>query len=102
MFCFLTHARDGGDPPNDIAHILARDPDILTKPDSPLWGPPRTPYYWAEPLYGYYHSMDPWVIRRHATLLADAGIDTVIFDTTNRKTYRDVYLKICEVWTHPP
>jgi hypothetical protein len=43
--------------------------------------------------------MDPWALRRHATLLADAGIDTVIFDTTNRKTYRAVYLKICEVWT---
>lgn len=99
IFYFLTHARDGGELPNNIAHILARDPDILTKPNSPLWGPPRTPYYWGEPLYGYYHSMDPWVIRRHATLLADAGIDTVIFDTTNRKTYREVYLKICEVWT---
>jgi hypothetical protein len=43
--------------------------------------------------------MDPWVLRRHAALLADAGVDTVIFDTTNRRTYKDVYLKICEVWT---
>jgi hypothetical protein len=98
IFYFLTHARDSAEPPNNIAHILAQDPEILTKPNSPLWGPPRTPYYWAEPLYGYYHSMDPWVIRRHATLLADAGIDTVIFDTTNRLTYRPVYMKICEVW----
>jgi hypothetical protein len=99
IFYFLTHASDSGAPPNNIATILARDPDVLKKPDSPLWGPPRTPYYWGEPLYGYYHSMDPWVIRRHAALLADAGVDTVIFDTTNRKTYREVYMKICEVWT---
>ncbi len=98
IFYFLTHAIDSPTLPNNIATILAKDPDILTKPDSPLWGP-RGPYYWAEPLYGYYHSMDPWVLRRHATLLADAGIDTVIFDTTNRRTYRDVYLKICEVWS---
>jgi len=55
-------------------------------------------YYWGEPLYGYYHSTDPWVLRRHAQLLADAGIDTVIFDTTNRKTYPHVYLKLCEIW----
>ncbi len=99
IFYFLTHATDSATLPNNIATILAQDPDILKKPNSPLWGPPRTPYYWGEPLYGYYHSMDPWVIRRHATLLADAGIDTVIFDTTNRKTYREVYMKICEVWT---
>lgn len=99
IFYFLWHERDLADPAFNIAHILPRDPDILKKPDSPLWGPPRTQYYWGEPLYGYYNSMDPWVIRRHATLLADAGIDTVIFDTTNRRTYKDVYLKICEVWT---
>ena len=98
IFYFLTHASDSPTLPNNIATILAQDPAILTKPDSPLWGPPG-PYYWAEPLYGYYHSMDPWVLRRHATLLTDAGIDTVIFDTTNRRTYREVYLKICEVWT---
>jgi hypothetical protein len=99
IFYFLTHARSSGEPPQNIATILAQDPEILSKPDSPLWGPPSAPYYWGEPLYGYYHSMDPWVLRRHASLLADAGIDTVIFDTTNRITYRDVYLQICEVWT---
>ncbi len=99
IFYFLTHARPGGDRPKNIATLLAQDPDLLQKPDSPLWGPRGAPYYWAEPLYGYYHSMDPWVLRRHATLLADAGIDTVIFDTTNRRTYREVYMKILEVWT---
>lgn len=99
MFYFLWHARPGGDPPKNIAHILAQDPDALKKPNSPLWGPPGAMHYWGEPLYGYYHSLDPWVLRRHATLLADAGIDTVIFDTTNRRTYRDVYLHLCEVWS---
>lgn len=99
IFYFLWHERALSEPAFTIAHLLAKDPDILKKPDSPLWGPPRTQYYWGEPLYGYYNSMDPWVLRRHATLLADAGIDTVIFDTTNRKTYREVYLKIGEVWS---
>ena len=99
IFYFLTHARDGGPLPKNMTTLLAQDPDIVKNPDSSLWGPRGSPYYWAEPLFGYYHSMDPWVLRRHATLLADAGIDTVIFDTTNRLTYRGVYLKICEVWT---
>jgi len=98
IFYFLTHAKTGGSLPNDIAKIMAQDPDILGKPNSPLWGPPGD-YYWGEPLYGYYNSMDPWVLRRHASLLTDAGIDTVIFDTTNRNTYRAVYMKLCEIWT---
>jgi len=98
IFYFLTHAETGGSLPNDIAKIMAQDPQILGKPNSPLWGPPGA-YYWGEPLYGYYNSVDPWVLRRHANLLSDAGIDTVIFDTTNRVTYREVYMKLCEVWT---
>lgn len=84
--------------PYDIFRILNADPDALNKPDSPLWGPFWTFHYWGEPLYGYYLSTDPWVLRRHAWLLADAGVDTLIFDTTNALTYRDVYMKLCEVF----
>ena len=99
IFYFLTHGKDRTTLPYDLAKIVPQDPDILRKPDSPLWGPPGSSYYWGEPLYGYYNSTDPWVLRRHAQLLADAGIDTVIFDTTNRKTYPEVYFEICKVWS---
>ncbi len=98
IFYFLTHNPGGNQSPGNITEILAQDSDILGEPDSPLWSG-RGAYYWAEPLYGYYNSTDPWMLRRHANLLADAGIDTVIFDTTNRATYRNVYMKLCEVWT---
>ena len=98
IFYFLTHGRNISTLPNDISKILPLAPDILSKPDSPLWGPPG-PYYWGQPLYGYYDGRDPWVLRRHATLLADAGVDTVIFDTTNRRTYPEVYMQICKVWS---
>ncbi|HSW47060.1 MAG TPA: hypothetical protein VLM89_15965, partial [Phycisphaerae bacterium] len=87
------------DGPYDVSRILEKDPDALKKPDSPLWGPIGVSHYWSEPLYGYYLSEDPWVLRRHARLLADAGIDTLIFDTTNAITYRPVYMKLCEVFT---
>lgn len=87
-----------GEGPYDVSRILAKDPDAMKKPNSPLWGPPWTAHYWGEPLYGYYLSTDPWVLRRHAQLLADAGIDTLIFDTTNAVTYRDVYPQLCEVF----
>ena len=84
--------------PYDVARILKADPEAIHKPDSPLWGKIGTSHYWGEPLYGYYLATDPWVLRRHAILLADAGIDTLIFDTTNAVTYREQYLKLCEVF----
>jgi hypothetical protein len=98
IFYFLTHADGGTTLPHDIAKILAADPNVLKEPQSPLWGN-RGAYYWGEPLYGYYSSIDPWVLQRHAELLSDAGIDTVIFDTTNRATYKSVYMDLCRVWT---
>ncbi len=84
--------------PYDVSRILAADPDALKKPNSPLWGSIGRSHYWGEPLYGYYLSTDPWVLRRHAHALADAGIDTLIFDTTNAITYRDVYMELCRVF----
>src|SRR5437879_3644527 len=103
MFYFLWHRdvprRSATEPgPLDIAKIKTQDPDALKKPASPLWGGIGASHYWAEPLYGYYRSTDPWVLRRHAQLLADAGIDTLIFDTTNAETYPEVYRALCEVF----
>jgi hypothetical protein len=103
IFYFLWHehasARDPlGEGPYDVSRILARDPDALKKPGSPLWGPIGAYHYWGKPLFGYYSSADPWVIRRHAMLLAEAGIDALIFDATNALTYRPVYRKLLEVF----
>ncbi|MGA2656844.1 MAG: hypothetical protein ABSH34_04910 [Verrucomicrobiota bacterium] len=103
IFYFLWHegevpARPGGDGPYDISKILAQDADAAQKPDSPLWGKIGTSHYWGEPLYGYYRSADPWVLRRHARLLAAAGVDMLIFDTTNARSYPEVYRALCEVF----
>lgn len=104
IFYFLWHNNPGGESPHwkgpyDINKILKVEPDALSKPESPYWGPIGMYHYWGEPLYGYYESDDPWVLRRHAQLLADAGIDTLIFDTTNAVTYTPVFLKLCEVFS---
>jgi hypothetical protein len=103
IFYFLWHNdhRDGrtdGQGPRDISQILSADPDALHHPDSPLWGPVGSPHYWGKPLWGYYLSTDPWVLRRHSQLLAAAGVDTLIFDTTNAQTYPQVYRKLCQVF----
>jgi hypothetical protein len=101
---FLWHDNHGlkradGDGPYDVSKILARDPQALKHPQSPLWGPPGTYHYWAEPLYGYYLSTDRWVIRRHAQLLAAAGVDTLIFDATNAISYQNVHQALCAEFT---
>jgi len=93
------YKQKNGEGPYDIAKILATDPDAAKKPDSPLWGPSGgTMHYWGESLYGYYHSADPWVLRRHARLLSDAGVDMLIFDTTNTLTYPETVRALCETF----
>jgi len=39
--------------------------------------------HWSEPIWGYYYSHDEWVLRRQGLLLAEAGADVIVFDTTN-------------------
>ncbi len=89
------------DGPYDLTKLLAKLPasdlkDIeLSK--SKLWAGPGVMHFWGEPLYGYYVSRDPWVIRRHVQLLVDAGVDFLVFDTTNNVTYPDAVAAICNV-----
>lgn len=101
IFYFLWHGYHdtSEEGPFDVAKIMAAHPDALQTPTSPPWGPFGHMHYWGEPLYGYYRTDDPWVQRRHAHMLADAGIDCVIFDTTNRVTYPEVYTALCDVYT---
>lgn len=98
IFYFLWHGGHGNRGPFDVSKILAADPDAMKKTDSPLWGPYGFPHYWGEPLFGYYRSDDAWVLRKHAQMLANAGVDTLIFDTTNAEIYRDTFMKLCDVF----
>ncbi len=98
IFYFLwagQHDR-GQDKPYVVADILKKFPNALKESSTPPWGPEGIPHYWGEPLFGFYLDSDPWILRRHAHLLADAGIDTLIFDTTNANSYHDVYRHLLE------
>lgn len=61
-------------------------------------GPLGFAHYWAQPYLGYYRSDDPWIIRKHAEQLSNAGVDFLFIDNTNGITYTDTYMKIFEIF----
>ncbi len=88
IFYFLwlgTHANGG---PYDVTKIKSIDPE------NPQWGPMYAPHHWGESIYGYYLTQDPFVLAKHAQMLTDAGVDTVIFDVTNQQTYKSNYMAL--------
>ncbi len=85
--------------PYDIPKALAKDPSAVRNADSPVWGPQYSFHQWGESIYGYYLNTDTWVLRRHATMLSDAGVDVVIFDVTNNVTYPESWKALAETWT---
>lgn len=51
----------------------------------------------GNPLYGYYDHHDPWVIRKDLQMLGEAGVDFIVFDTTNVPTYDTVLENLLDV-----
>ena len=97
MFYFLTfdHGLNG---PYDNTQILKAHPEAMADVHDPAWGPPNEAHHWGEPLMGYYVSDDEWVLRKHAQMLANAGVDMVIFDNSNAVTYDKARNTLCRVW----
>ncbi|GHT31266.1 hypothetical protein FACS1894214_2420 [Planctomycetales bacterium] len=99
MFYFIWHGSHGDRGPFDISKILEQDPDAVHHPTSPPWATGKPMYHWGEPLFNYYVAGDDFVIRKHAQMLSDAGVDVIIFDVTNNHTYPEVYRAICRVFS---
>src|ERR1019366_131788 len=97
VFYFLWDYPAGGLGPFDISRILARDPQAVTNAASLLWGPMLQFHHWGESIFGYYLSDDEAVVRKHAQMLADAGVDVIIFDVTNQQAYPRSWKTLCRV-----
>lgn len=87
----------------NITEVLRKHPEAIRDYNHPVWGVgeerPGT-FYWDEPLFGYYRTDDKWVLRKHAEMLADAGVDAVFFDCTNGSILWDTSVKaLMETWT---
>ncbi len=72
----------------DLYELTKKHPEVLQDCDDPNWGGGFGKcYFWGQPIYGYYRADDDWVHLRSMQLLADAKVDFVIIDATNRFTY---------------
>lgn len=78
--------------PYDITKLLAANPA------HPQYGPVHAFHYWGEPYFGYYLPDDEWIIRKHAQMLSDAGIDVIIIDVTNAAIYLPQVTKIATTY----
>lgn len=81
----------------DITKILKNYPSAPLSDANTAWGPKNNFHFWGEPECGYYHSADPWVLRRDLHMLSNAKVDFVFFDVTNGPTYLDVVKAFCEM-----
>jgi len=91
IFYFLWLGQHGRDL-HDNTKILNANPD------NPQYGPAGAFHWWGESHLGYYLSDDEFVIRKHAQMLTDAGVDVLFFDVTNGFTYDENYLTLCRVF----
>ena len=91
IFYFLWQERPN-DPVTDLTKIVAANPS------DPQYGGVPSFHWWGEPLFGYYVGFDPFIIRKHAQMLSDAGVDVIIFDNTNGATYPKTYTAIFETF----
>ncbi|MDP4117826.1 MAG: stalk domain-containing protein [Bacillota bacterium] len=69
--------------------------EIYNNFDYPKWG---TSGYWNESIYGYYHGLDTWVMRKQLEMLSAAGVDSLFFDATNgSQTWTGGYMTLGKV-----
>ena len=78
--------------PYDVSKLLQAD---LARP---AYGSGSAFHYWGEPYFGYCLPNGERIIRKHAQLLSDAGIDVNIPDVTNAAVQISQVRKITETY----
>ena len=84
----------------NISEIIRKYPEAMKDYHHPAWGTKQPGFFfWEQPLLGYYKTTDPWVLRKHAEMLADAKVDAVFFDCTNGSiTWEKSYTALMITW----
>lgn len=84
----------------NLTDIFNEYPEAENNADHPVWQDEwGGVFWWDEPLFGYYRTTDRWVLRKHAEMLADAGVDVIFLDNSNANwTWKSSYTELLNVW----
>lgn len=96
------HEQSAGRRAYNVTEVITEYPEATNDFKHKAWKstPHGTPYFWNEPMFGYYINTDKYVVRKHAEMLADADIDVIIFDCTNGTfLWRTAYKTLLDVFT---
>ena len=101
IFYFLWNGEETKTGPYDVTKIIEKDPEAFRSVER--WeaaggGGYAVFHHWGEPLFGYYFQSDKWVLSRHCQMLTDAGVDFLVFDTTNARPYIERVKDLIDVW----
>lgn len=101
IFYWTWHYNFSSNKPVSVQSVLDEYPEALNDYNHKIWTSNKVgAYFWNEPLWGFYDEMDSYVLRKHAELLADAGVDFVLFDCTNGSyTWEPAYMNLLKVWS---
>ena len=73
-------------------------PEAMRDFNHEIWKSNET-YWWNESIYGFYRGDDPWVLRKQAELLTNAGVDVIFTDNTNGDhTWYNAYNALLAEW----
>ena len=92
MFYFLTlgqHANHTGIYDINLITYEGTYNKAFTRFNTPIT-PVGSAHFWGEPVWGYYDSRDPWVMRKQIEMLTMAGVDFIVLDTSNNVLYENV------------
>ena len=98
LFYFLWHGQHVADKPRNVTELLKTNYNDLFDPS-----PNNTvvPYgswlHYQEPLYGYYSSVDEWVMRKHIEMFIAADVDFLVIDFTNGVLYPTPLRKLLDL-----
>ncbi len=100
MFYWTWHTKEtAAQGAVNTTELLKQYPDAKNDYNHQAWVGTGHYCFWNEPIYGFYNTEDPWVLRKQAELLANAGVDVVFADNTNGGyTWRESYMVLYPTW----
>ena len=99
IFYWTWHVDLAANEPFNNTAFTTEHPEAINDYDHEGWPTEGTAFFWNEPLFGYYRTDDEWVLRKHAEMLTNAGVDVIFTDNTNGSfTWKSSYVPLYETW----